>query len=70
MIATKKTAVLLFLGLSLITQVTAQSNDSVISKLARYVSIVDHFSKNLPQEKAYLHFDNSTYYQGDDMWFS
>jgi len=66
----KKTAVLLFLGLSLIIQVSAQSNDTIISKLARYVSIVDHFSKNLPQEKVYLHFDNSTYYQGDDIWFS
>jgi hypothetical protein len=67
---TKKTAVLLFLGLSLITQASAQNNDTTLSKLAHYVSIVDHFSKNLPQEKVYLHFDNSTYYQGDDMWFS
>jgi len=49
---------------------SAQSNDTIISKLAKYVSIVDHFSKNLPQEKVYLHFDNSTYYQGDDIWFS
>ena len=62
--------VIVFLFLSLITQVFAQRNDSIISKLARYVSIVDHFSKNLPQEKVYLHFDNSTYYQGDDIWFS
>jgi len=67
---TQKTAVLLFLGLSLIFQVSAQRNDTIINKLARYVSIVDHFSKNLPQEKVYLHFDNSTYYQGDDIWFS
>jgi len=67
---TKKTAFLLFLGVSLIIQVSAQPNDTLISKLARYVSIVDHFSKNLPQEKVYLHFDNSTYYQGDDIWFS
>jgi len=66
----KKTAVLLFLGLSLIIQVSAQRNDTIMSKLARYVSMVDHFSKNLPQEKVYLHFDNSTYYQGDDIWFS
>ena len=66
----RKIAVLLFLGVSLIIQVSAQPNDTLISKLARYVSIVDHFSKNLPQEKVYLHFDNSTYYQGDDIWFS
>ncbi len=67
---TKKVTFLLFLGLSLMAQASAQSNDTVISKLTGYVSIVNHFSKNLPQEKVYLHFDNSTYYQGDDMWFS
>ena len=67
---TKKTAVLLCLSLCLVFQASAQSNDTIMSKLSRYVSIVDHFSKNLPQEKVYLHFDNSTYYQGDDIWFS
>jgi len=49
---------------------SAQSNDSTLNKLSHYVSILNHFSKNLPQEKVYLHFDNSTYYQGDDIWFS
>jgi len=67
---TKKTAVLLCLGLCLMTQLSAQNNDSTLNKLSHYVSILNHFSKNLPQEKVYLHFDNSTYYQGDDMWFS
>jgi len=67
---TKKTAGPLFLGLCLTIQITAQSNDTIIDKLARYVSIVEHLSKNLPQEKVYLNFDNSTYYQGDDIWFS
>jgi hypothetical protein len=67
---TKKTVLLLFLGLSLMMQVSAQSNDTLINKLTKYVSIMDQFSRNLPQEKVYLHFDNSTYYQGDDIWFS
>jgi len=70
MSTTKKAAVILFLILCLIIQASAQNNDTIVSKLARYVSMVDHFSKNLPQEKVYLHFDNSTYYQGDDIWFS
>src|ERR1035437_1890586 len=65
----KKIAGLLFLTLCMI-RVTAQNNDSIINKLTQYVSIVDQFSKNLPQEKVYLHFDNSTYYQGDDIWFN
>jgi hypothetical protein len=66
----RKIAVLLLLGLSLILKVSAQNNDTTLNKLSRYVSILNHFSKNLPQEKVYLHFDNSTYYQGDDIWFS
>jgi len=49
---------------------SAQNNVSTINKLTQYVDIVDQFSKTLPQEKVYLHFDNSTYYQGDDIWFS
>jgi hypothetical protein len=58
------------LCLCLVFHLSAQNNDTTLNKLSHYVSIVDHFSKNLPQEKVYLHFDNSTYYQGDDMWFS
>lgn len=27
------------------------------------------FAHDYPQEKAYLHFDNSSYYQGDTIWF-
>lgn len=49
---------------------SAQNNDSTINKLTQYVGIVDQFSKNLPQEKVYLHFDNSIYYQEDDIWFN
>jgi len=68
----KKVAVFLCLSLilSLIIQVSAQNNDSTINKLSQYVGIVDQFSKDLPQEKVYLHFDNSIYYQGDDIWFN
>ena len=67
---TQKAAVFLCFSLSLIIQVSAQNNDSIINKLSQYVGIVDQFSKNLPQEKVYLHFDNSIYYQGDDIWFN
>jgi hypothetical protein len=67
---TQKAAVFLCFSLSLIIQVSAQNNDSTINKLSQYVAIVDQFSKNLPQEKVYLHFDNSIYYQGDDIWFN
>ena len=66
----KRIAGLLLLTLCVMVHVTAQNNDSTINKLSQYVGIVDQFSKNLPQEKVYLHFDNSIYYQGDDIWFN
>ena len=28
-----------------------------------------NFSKSFPREKAYLHCDNSSYYQGDTIWY-
>lgn len=30
---------------------------------------VEQFGKALPQEKVALHLDNTSYYQGDDIWF-
>ena len=33
------------------------------------VKRIDVFNKLLPQEKVYLHFDNTAYYMGEKMWF-
>ena len=33
------------------------------------VNRIDVFNKLLPQEKVYLHFDNTAYYMGEKMWF-
>ncbi|MDR2038421.1 MAG: hypothetical protein LBQ60_10915, partial [Bacteroidales bacterium] len=30
---------------------------------------IENFGNSLPQEKVYLHFDNTSYYQGDHIWF-
>jgi hypothetical protein len=30
---------------------------------------LQNFSENVPHEKVYLHFDNTSYYQGDQIWF-
>ena len=35
-----------------------------------YVQNVYQFCKVCPQEKVYLHFDNTAYFQGDVIWFS
>ena len=43
--------------------------DSIAVRLQGFVSTLEQFGKALPQEKVYLHFDNTGYYQGDQIWF-
>lgn len=56
---------LFFFGL----KVSGQETDSVINKLAYYIKATDQFSQYIPREKVYLHFNNTSYYQGDNIWF-
>ena len=49
--------------------VYGQDIDNEISKLSPFVQAFQNFSKNIPHEKVYLHFDNTSYYQGDHIWF-
>ena len=43
--------------------------DSTFIRLSEHVRAVYHFSRNYPQEKVWLHFDNAGYFQGDTIWF-
>ena len=43
--------------------------DSELSTLMLFFQALQSFSINIPQEKVYLHFDNTGYYQGDHIWF-
>ena len=43
--------------------------DSIAVRLQGFVSTLEQFGKALPQEKVYLHFDNTSYYVGDTIWF-
>lgn len=65
----KKLTVFLLLILFQVIHVSGQSNKETIQNLSHYIGIISHFSKNLPQEKVYVHMDNSCYFQGDDIWF-
>ena len=38
-------------------------------RLANYANNISRFTKDCPQEKVYLHFDNTGYYAGDTIWF-
>ncbi len=46
-----------------------QLPDSVMRKLLGYAYAASGFGKALPQEKVHLHIDNTSYYQGDRIWF-
>ena len=43
--------------------------DSVYQRLSRFVQNIATFNRILPQEKVYLHFDNTAYYIGETIWF-
>lgn len=62
--------VLLFLLSALPFSLQAQMPDSIVRKLSGYIEAVQNFGEMLPQEKVYLHFDNTSYYQGDPVWIS
>ncbi|MDR0795786.1 MAG: hypothetical protein LBE79_07025, partial [Tannerella sp.] len=50
-------------------KVSGQDLDGELSKVTPFIRALNEFSKNIPQEKVYLHFDNTSYYQGDNIWF-
>lgn len=57
----------LIVALCLITTcgMKAQTADAFKSMFER----AQQFASNYPQEKVYLHLDNSSYYQGDTIWY-
>ena len=58
----------LFSSLCLTTSVLAQ--DDPYKTLSSYVIKTAQFNQLCPQEKVYVHFDNTAYFQGDVIWFS
>lgn len=53
-----------FAIVSALGQVVA-GNDALI----RFAGNIHQFNELFPQEKVYLQFDNTAYFQGDDIWF-
>ena len=43
--------------------------DSSILQMAEWVKALNTFGRFNPQEKVYLHFDNTGYYLGETIWF-
>lgn len=46
------------------------SKQEQLSSLLAYAARASHFNALYPQEKAFLHFDNTAYFSGETMWFS
>ena len=55
--------------ISLAVEARGQVDDSILA-MAELVKSYNHFGKYNPQEKVYLHFDNTGYYLGETIWFS
>jgi len=63
----KHLIVFLFLLFSIKSPV--QNLNGELSKFAPFIQALQNFSNYIPQEKVYLHFDNTGYYPGDHIWF-
>ena len=58
---------LLFSTVLLAQQPTLQEQAQAILMQGAHIN---HFNRLCPQEKVYLHFDNTAYFQGETIWFS
>lgn len=59
---------ILFLFLSTLT-ISAQQTDEELKTMMAYMKRAMLFNQRLPQEKVYLHFDNTGYFMGEHIWF-
>lgn len=63
-----RTSLLLLLSVS--STLLSFSQDSIATrKLQQFAKQYANFSQNYPQEKVYLHFDNTSYFLGETIWF-
>ena len=46
------------------------SKQEQLRSLLAYAVRANHFNALYPQEKVYLHFDNTAYFSGETIWFS
>ena len=67
-----------FIYAIMLGEVYAQPSDSLRSvstigkttqELFSFVRNIERFNHNFPQEKVYLHFDNTGYFRGETIWF-
>ena len=59
---------LILLAFSFVSSLHAQQSDEATSILS-YLQKAMNFNKVVPQEKVYLHFDNTGYFENETIWF-
>lgn len=64
-----KRTIFLLLNILVLHGQISYSQDIVRQRLDSFVKHINAFSYVAPQEKVYLHFDNTGYYAGEDIWF-
>ncbi|MCF0197414.1 MAG: carboxypeptidase-like regulatory domain-containing protein, partial [Bacteroidaceae bacterium] len=52
------------------TPVPMQKAEIANEKLQALIDYQERFARIIPQEKVYIHMDNTCYFQGDTIWFS
>ena len=55
----------LFLCVTLMAQ-----TESDVAQLVTYAARINYFNRLCPQEKVYLHLDNTAYFQGETIWYA
>ena len=50
-------------------RINVRDSADYASELMRYVDNIHQFNNLFPQEKVYLEFDNTAYFQGENIWF-
>ena len=50
--------------------VAVERGPSAVGRLEGFVKDIEAFNGMFPQEKVYLHFDNTAYFRGETLWFS
>lgn len=64
----KKSLFLFFFTIAAVVSGWAQDDSELLGVLS-YMKRAMNFAQTMPQEKVYLHFDNTGYFQGETIWF-
>lgn len=62
-------AAILILGSEMFADNSPETSDDLTRQLMRFSGNIHQFNNIFPQEKVYLEFDNTAYFQGEIIWF-